>query len=68
MYSYSNVLPEFQQHPWSNGMIIAFQAVDPGSTPGGCNFLFLPKITYYYNYLNSDFFIKIKKYENILNI
>ena len=22
------------EHQWSNGMIIAFQAVDPGSTPG----------------------------------
>lgn len=25
-------------HRWSNGMMIAFQAIDPGSTPGRCIF------------------------------
>jgi hypothetical protein len=24
------------KHSWSNGRIIAFQAIGPGSTPGGC--------------------------------
>ena len=28
------------KHRWSSGMIIAFQAVDPGSIPGRCNFFF----------------------------
>ena len=31
--------PKSNEHQWSNGMIIAFQAVDPGSTPGWCIFL-----------------------------
>ena len=26
----------FIKHSWSNGRIIAFQAIGPGSTPGGC--------------------------------
>ena len=47
MHSYENekiynliAMSYDKKHPWSNGMIVAFQAADPGSTPGGCNFLF----------------------------
>ena len=30
----------FVERPWSMGMIIAFQAIGPGSSPGGRNFYF----------------------------
>jgi hypothetical protein len=33
----SNLLLTSSKHSWSNGRIIAFQAIGSGSTPGGCN-------------------------------
>jgi hypothetical protein len=37
MYNiYIIIFFSFIKHSWSNGRIIAFQAIGPGSTPGGC--------------------------------
>ena len=33
-----NLLPRNQMREWYNGSIVAFQAIDPGSTPGSRTF------------------------------
>jgi hypothetical protein len=58
LYIYIKISKLAIKHSWSNGRIIAFQAIGPGSTPGGCTTSF-SSIATVVNYLFALFVVSV---------
>lgn len=64
--SETNIL-SFIKHSWSNGRIIAFQAIGPGSTPGGCKTSFSRLRDFFFALLHVHLYqLKMQRFQMLL--